>query len=250
MPFIRLQRSIRDLGFKDAVFYALAKALAHLSGGRVQLVRYHLVAQPINAALLPVLRTPGQCVIRQVDAADPVCAAFPRPAEVIRERFARGYECFVAEQKGVFAGYLWLARGTYDEDEVRLRYELADPLQRLCVWDFDVYIEPSFRLGRTFARLWQAVNAHLASEGVNWSISRISAFNPASHAAHRRLGMQRLGSATFLLAGQHQLSFLGRWPYVSLSADKRSCPSLRLTAPPALAGSHPASRQDISTDPH
>ena len=130
---------------------------------------------------------------------------------------------------GTLAGFLWLASGIYEEDEVRCRYQLANPTET--VWDFDVYVEPRFRLGRTFARLWDAANEDLRQRCIRWSISRISAFNPASLAAHARLGALPLGHASFLCLGRLQLAFLpDRWkPQLSWNNEKR--PVLVLRAP-------------------
>lgn len=224
----RLKSVFNQFGVREGLYYLAAKALSAASRGHITFIRYHFVAQPIPETSTPGNRTSAKSTVRIVSPGDPVVASFPRPAEVIANRFANGSTCFVAETNGRFSGFLWLAHGAYEEDEVRCRYVLADPSR--CAWDYDVYVEPDFRIGRTFSRLWEAANTHLASEGVRWSLSRISAFNPASLAAHRRLGIRKVATASFLKCGRVQLSALDRRPYLHLSLSARR-PVLRLSPP-------------------
>ena len=167
--------------------------------------------------------------VREAKVNDPIVARFPRPRQVIAKRFADGTTCLVAEAKERFAGFLWLAHGGYDEDEVRCRYEFASPEQS--VWDFDVYVEPEFRIGRTFSRLWDEANRRLAAQGVRWSYSRISAFNPHSLSVHGRMGARKLFSATFLCIGQVQITLAGNAPYLHFGLSNTSRPQLILSPP-------------------
>lgn len=224
----RLQRIFDELGIRDGLYYLVAKALSTVSCGTITLIRYHFVAQPVPDAATPSGRASAKSTIRLITAGDPVAEAFPRPVEVIKGRFANGNTCFVAETNGRFAGFLWLAHDAYEEDEVRCRYVLGDPAR--CVWDYDVYVEPDFRIGRTFSRLWESANAHLAAQGVRWSLSRISAFNPGSLAAHRRLGIQKIATGSFLKWGSLQLSVLDRAPHIHISLTARR-PVLKLMPP-------------------
>lgn len=237
MPFSRLQNAFEQFGICEGLYYLTAKALSAASRGTITLVRYHFVAQPVpeNAATTRSHPSP-KSTVRIISAGDPLAASFPRPAGVIEGRFANGSTCFAAETNSRFAGLLWLAHDAYEEDEVRCRYVLHDPIH--CVWDYDVYVEPDFRIGRTFSRLWESANAHLAAQGVRWSLSRISPFNPASLAAHRRLGIHTIACASFLKWGGMQLSLLDRWPYIHLSFTDRR-PVLRL-CPPAQGAAVPA----------
>jgi hypothetical protein len=218
----------RRLGPLNASLLLIGRLLTRVSGGRWALFRYYLVAQPIAPKPVQTLRAAaGQ--VRLVEAGDPVVMQFPRPAEVIAARFANSSSCYVAEVRGEFAGYLWLAFDGYDEDEVRCRYEFASPA--LSAWDYDVYVKSEYRLGRTFARLWDAANRDLAMRGVRWTFSRISAFNPNSMAAHRRMGMETLFSATFIRLGTLQLALMGAAPFVHLSWRQQSRPQLTLPLP-------------------
>jgi hypothetical protein len=228
MPIQRIRNTFVQLGALDGSLYFVDRILQAISGQRARLIRYYLVAQPV--ASRPTCRPSAKTPVTLLAPSDPIVALFPRPPEVISRRLREGSSCLVARSGDTFAGFLWLAYEAYDEDEVRCRYELVD--SQRCVWDYDVHVEPEYRLGRSFARLWDAANAHLAAEGIQWSISRISAFNPASLAAHGRLGIQKLGCATFFRFGSLQISILSEAPYLHLSLRSSSHPTLRI-APPA-----------------
>ncbi|HET9977953.1 MAG TPA: hypothetical protein VFQ20_10980 [Burkholderiaceae bacterium] len=225
----KLTRPPATLGVGNGVLYLASRVLVRASAGTVRLLRYRIVAQPIGNAALGGLRADSRTVVRPCAVDSPLVAAFPRPPQVIARRYANGAECFTAVVRDTFAGFIWFQRGAYDEDEVRCRYVLDDA--RRSVWDFDVHVESPYRLGRTLARLWQAVDAHLATQGVQWSFSRISAFNAASIAAHARLGIVDCGSATFLCIGPLQLSLLSMRPFMHLSWSSRQRPSIRLSPP-------------------
>jgi hypothetical protein len=230
MPLKRVTASVASLGWINGLLYLAGRALQRISGGRASLIRYILVAQPVPPNGASPCRPSASSPIRMVAPDDPLVSQFPRPSKVIERRFRVGAQCFAAQAADRFTGFLWLARGAYDEDEVRCRYELARP--ELAAWDFDVYVEPDFRLGRTFARLWGAANSHLAAQGVRWSFSRISAFNPGSLASHARLGIRPLYSATFVRLGRAQIAFIGAAPYLHVSMSPASRPVLRLAPPP------------------
>lgn len=229
MPLQRIARNFTQLGWIEAIHYFVARAASRLTGRRVRIVRYHLVAQPVPVNALATCRPSEKNPVEFVNANDPIAAEFPRPAHVISRRYVNGDQCVVARVGERFAGFLWLARGHYDEDMVRCRYALAAPDES--AWDYDVYVAPDFRSGRTFARLWDTANAHLRANGVRWSYSRIEAVNPGSLNAHRRLGIRKLFSATFICLGPLQLTVAGAAPFLHLSFSERSRPTLRLKPP-------------------
>ena len=213
----------------NALLWKAARAVSLLSGGTCRIQRYYFVAQPVSASALVAESSGRAIVIRRVDADDPLVALFPRPQEVIAARFRMGAVCFAAEREGQFIGFAWLKEDQYSEDEVRCLF-LLDPVEH-AAWDFDVYIDPAFRFGRTFARLWDHVNQWLRERGYRWSLSRISAFNADSLAAHRRLGMRSIGSATFVCVRTVQLTLVGQAPFVHLGWRRDDVPTLRLRAP-------------------
>jgi hypothetical protein len=230
-PVLRWRALVAEHGGPGlAALYLLHRLLQRASGGQAALVPYLLVAQPVSNPVLAAVKADPGTVVERVGPGHPVLAQFPRPQAVINQRFAQGDECHVAWVKGAFAGYIWLARGRYVEDEVRCVFEIAEPA--LGVWDYDVYVEPRLRLGRTMARLWKAVDEVLAAEGVAWSFSRINRFNGASVKAHQRLGAETTGKAFFLQLGSLQAAWLPAAPYVHLSV-RGAGPQLPLRAPTA-----------------
>ena len=157
---------------------------------------------------------------------------FPRPEWAAPYRFDQGAVCFTALKAGEFAGFLWLAFSAYDEDEVRCRYVLQ-PSGKVA-WDFDVYIEPEHRTGILFMKLWDEANRFLAAREIEWSLSRISAFNSGSILSHAKMGARRIGSATFLCLGSWQLAVSSVSPYLHLSTRARSFPTYVLTPEKAM----------------
>ena len=200
-----------------------------VSGGRAYLIRYFVVAQPVPKPFVPVCRLSETDKGYEAEPEDALVGYFPRPRKVISSRFERGDVCLVATIKGVFGGFLWFARKCYDEDQVYCRFVLAEP--ESCVWDYDVYVEPHFRMGRTFARLWDAANQIFAECGIEWSCSRISAFNRQSLQAHGHLGILKLHTLTFICIGPLQLSIFSCKPYVQLSWNGRGCPTVFVYPP-------------------
>lgn len=213
------RRLVRELGAGAAALYVVHKGLQALSGGRMRLVPYVFYAQPLGRASGPALRPDPHTVLVELLHGDSRMADLPRPPDVLAARFAAGGRCHAAWVKGRFAGTIWLARGHYDEDEVRCRYVLGDPA--VSAWDYDVYVDPAFRLGRTMARLWAHVDAELSAQGVRWSFSRISMFNAASIQSHARLGARPVGWAVFVAAGRWQWAVRPGFPWVSFSGRRQ-----------------------------
>ena len=223
-----LRENFEQLGPLNGMLYLLDRIFCVVSRDRARLYRYLLVAQPVSAQNNG-LRTSAASPVQEITRDDPMIADFPRPPEVIAQRFDTGARCFAAEVRDRFAGYLWLSFDGYDEYEVRCRYEFASP--DVSAWDFDVYVVPEFRMGRTFVRLWNMANREMATRGVHWSFSRISVFNPGSMAAHRRMGMNALFTATFLCLGPLQFALIGAAPYIHIGWSAQSRPVVRLQVP-------------------
>lgn len=231
MPLRRVAANIAELGWLDALFFLAGRALSSLTKNRVRIVRYYLVAQPVPSEA-PIARPSLKTTVSFVAQEDPLVEQFPRPADVIARRYQCGSRCLSARAGDRFAGFIWLARGGYDEDMVRCRYEFTHP--RESAWDFDVYVAPEFRLGRTFSRLWDAANQQLRLDGVNWSFSRIESSNHGSLLAHARLGTRKLFSVTFFCIGPLQLTLTSVAPYIHLSTSVRSYPTVRISPPTLL----------------
>jgi hypothetical protein len=225
------KQAVRRLGIANGTLWATARWVAVVSSGRWQIHRYYFVAQPVPDKLQVATGRATGVAIRLIEPDDPLVEQFPRPRHVIVKRFGMNAHCLAAEKDGTFAGFIWLKESEYPEDEVRCVYRL-DPVGN-AVWDFDVHIEPAFRYGRTFIRLWEAANAWMRERNYRWTMSRISAFNPDSLAAHRRLGTVRVGSAVFLRTGRIQIAVLDRAPFVHIGwrADQIPCLLLRVPVP-------------------
>jgi hypothetical protein len=229
-PARAVRDNLRSLGWINGLLYLTAKVLSRGTGGRARLILYELVAQPVSAEpLLPAHR--GKNIrIYEARPDDPlVHSVAGRREGVIRERFSRGARCLVAELRGELAGFLWFMRGDYPEDEVRCLFRPEPPEE--CVWDYDVFVAEKHRLSPVFLKLWQAANELLSAEGVRWSCSRISGFNPASRGSHARLGATKVGSAVFLVLGKWQFMLASRAPFVHASFSEHSRPVLRVRAP-------------------
>lgn len=227
--FKSIKSAISGLGFTDGLLYLLGRALQLVSRGRGCLIRYYVVAQPIPHPFVPVCRRSENDKVTEITPKSSICKEFPRPNAVIRSRFERNFVCLAATSKQAFSGFLWFARSAYDEDEVRCRFVLANPDSM--VWDFDVYVEPRFRLGRTFVRLWDAANERFSSNGIRWSISRISAFNLTSLQSHGHMGLRHLHTLTFICLGKLQIGLMSCSPYVSVSWNETDRPIVVIDVP-------------------
>jgi len=166
--------------------------------------------------------------VRRLLPGDDVLAAFPRPPEVYAARFGQGAICFGALVEGEAAGFIWFTLGAYEEDEVHCTF---DPVPHgTTAWDFDVYVAPRYRYTSVFARLWDAAYTHMRASGVDWTMSRISAFNAGSIRAHIRLGAVERGTLDFLCVGPVQLAFGAFHPRLRLSVGERGKPAYRVHA--------------------
>jgi hypothetical protein len=214
-------------GGLNGTLYLVHRVLDRFGGA---LHRYEFVAQPV--APRPLLSgARGRSIeVRPVAADDPALRQMPLTPDVIARRAGQGAVCFGAFKGEEMLGCLWLCLGPYEEDEVRCRF-VPSPAGRAC-WDFDVYLRPEHRLGLGFARLWDAANAYLRERGIEWSVSRISAFNPRSLAAHSRLGIRRLGSAVFFRLGRVQLTLSSLPPKAHFSLGPNRIPVFMLDASP------------------
>lgn len=211
--FASVRQLAKTLGAGTAACYAVARLLEIATRGTLRLVSYRFVAQPVPQDGETAPARAGAIELRRLQAGDPLVAQLPRPPAVIARRFRDGAHCLAAIKGEKLVGFLWFKEREYVEDEVRCCYRFNPTA---AVWDFDVYIDPEFRLGRLFARLWDFANRELRARGYRWTLSRISAFNPASLAAHARLGARRLGATVFIVAGPVQVSFASCAPYVHL----------------------------------
>lgn len=209
----KLRRASAELGFWNALCYGFDQLLYDRLGWG-GLARYRFYAQPVPPPPERPLRMGAQ-EVRELERGDPAFADLPLGAEVLDYRFAQGAVCHAVIEDGRAVACLWFCFSEYREDMVRAVYRMDrhDPV----TWDFDVYVAPSHRSGRTFARLWQAGNAYLRRRGIQWSLSRISAYNLASITSHERLGARVVGRAAFLWLGPLQIVVSSLTPRLHVS---------------------------------
>jgi hypothetical protein len=229
---IRAWASLRvmaaDCGWPVAFMFACHRLLEVASGARMRVLPYRIMVQPVGQPGAP-LRPDATTVVGRVEPGDALVAQFPRPAPpLLTKRWHGGAACYAATVKGEFAGFVWIQREAYEEDQVRCLYRLPGPQ---AVWDFDVFVQPRFRLGRTMARLWRYVDETLGADGVRWSFSRIEMYNGASIKSHARLGARQVGRVIFVVIGPWQLALADMAPYGHLSLRASSRPVLELRPP-------------------
>ena len=208
----RLRSLVRELGASTAVLYLLDRLLGRISS-KCGFYYYLFVAQPLaDKPRLPLTR--GKAfTFRLIQAPEPLLHSLGRPSAVIDERFAQGAKCLAATKNGGLAGCIWFVHGAYAEDEVSVDFLL--PQDGCCVWDFDVFVAESERLGFLFAKQWDAFDALLKPQGIRYTVSRINAFNQRSIASHRSLGAQVCGQALFLRLGRFQWMLSNRRPFIA-----------------------------------
>lgn len=202
-----------ELGVATACLYLLDRFIRKLDGTS-GFYFYRFVAQPLAKQPRLSANRGKAFTFFLLDAPDPILDVLGRPSSVILERFARGAQCLVASKNGLLVGCIWFVYGAYTEDEVCVSYLL--PKEGHCVWDFDVYVADSERLGFLFAKQWDAFDALLKPKNVRYTISRINAFNQRSMSSHRSLGAKSCGWALFICLGSFQWMISNQRPYFSV----------------------------------
>jgi len=225
------QPIVATLGWWTGSLYVLARALRRLCPF-FSVEKYYVVAQPVSRRkLLPESR--GKDIsVRPMDHDDPLIAQLPRSPEEMARRFKRWPDAFLAMRKNRIIGHLWITRSAYREPVHRAEF-VPEPPGRTA-WDFDMWIDPGERLGFAFARLWDSCNSYFLEQGVTWTCSRVSAFNPESLQAHARLGMRPMHSLLYFGAGRVELLIADVAPFVALSFSPRSFPIIKVAAPAEL----------------
>jgi hypothetical protein len=217
-----------ELGRANALLYVAGRGLAALSP-KLGLYKYYLAAQAVPTEPRLPTHLGRHIAIRSISEGDSALQSFPVPSAVIEARFRQGAICLGAFKGDELMGYAWLLTGPYEEDEVRTRF-VPLPAGR-AAWDFDVYVEPRYRLSLVFLRLWDSVHDYMRAHGVAWSMSRISAFNIMSLMAHKRLGAQIVGSAIYIILGPCQVMWSTVQPFFHISLRATSVPTVHVCAP-------------------
>jgi len=215
-------------GGTTALLYGIERGCARLHLP-IRVRAYILMAQPVAASPRLSPDRVKHFAVRFLNEGDSALERMPLSNAVLASRFEQGAECLGLFHGSELAAYLWLCRGVYEEDEVRCRF-LPEPAERTA-WDFDVYVMPAYRASFAFSALWDAADTYLRQQGVQWSLSRISAFNITSVSSHEALGAQEVGRATFLTIGRLQLSKASLSPHCNISLSPRTRPVIRVQAP-------------------
>ncbi|MFO1300364.1 MAG: GNAT family N-acetyltransferase [Burkholderiaceae bacterium] len=205
---------IRRIGAIGWLAYACDRALSSVFAGRVRFTALWFYAQPVDRIPTIEPRASDRMQIRVIAHDEIPEEAFGRPPGAVSERFAHGGVCIAALKDSELAGFMWL-----QFDELRERLVRCDfvprPHGKAC-WDFDFFVAPQYRLGRTFGRLWSHAKAYLGARGVETTLSWIAFDNAASQRAHERMGAKPVGWALVLTAWKLQLVLTSARPHVSL----------------------------------
>lgn len=213
--------SVRQIGLWPYCVYLLGRLLRAMSLG--DSVHYCFMAVDLSEVLqnagkktIPSLVTLGK--------GDERLEAIDAPMDVVEARFAGGAVCSALSGKVTLKAWIWSQSDFYDEDEVRARYVLPET----AVWDFGAYIQPRYRLGRSFEALWHGFAQGSIHQGKTHSFSRIATHNAASMNAHGRLPHAVLGYCTFIRVFGLQLSMSALLPHWHLSRSDDDQPVFHL----------------------
>ncbi len=220
MPRLKgLRADIRRMGVVGWMLYAADRLLDRATRGHARLWAFRFYAQPVPTR--PMLSPSASKKLRvgrlAPDEIDPL--RFERPAGAIEERFAAGSTCIAALDAQELAGFMWLHFGTLQERLVACDFEPI-PTGQTC-WDYDFEVLPRFRLGRTFARLWDEAYKLLRDRGVAASVSWIAFPNLASQRAHARMGAQRVGWLIVLDVYGYKFSAQSNRPFARITPPTR-----------------------------
>jgi len=216
----KIKKTTSEIGPKNTFFYLFHRLLSSISSERIKLLIINIALQPITETPSIPIKFGRNIDVAEISANDAVINQFPRPKHVTLQRFSSGAKCFVAYNKGEFAGYIWCTSKTFKENDIRCDYTPYP--DNLVTWDFDLYIEPKYRLGFVFAKLWNEVNINLHSKGIKATLSRINGFNGASLRSHKKLGAQIIAEQLVLKLFSFQLIASSIRPYMSISITDKS----------------------------
>lgn len=208
--------SLKTLGMGTALSYGAARLTNNVPW--LGYHRYRLLAVP--RAGMP--KMPGGYRALTLSARDLADHAIDVDNSVQAARFAQGMVCIGAFAGAALCGVNWLTTGSFDEDEVRVRYVLPPG----AAWDTGLWIPPERRMSRAFAALWAGSAAWLADHDLNWSVSRIADYNLSSLNSHRRMQAVDIKRLLALRVGNMQI-ILGATPCVA-RADHGAMPCVKV----------------------
>jgi hypothetical protein len=209
----------------------LTCALRRISRGRVRLLHYRIVAQPVPAASAPRVTGGRGLAVERVGPEHVLLAQFPHRPDALRRRFAQHAMCYGAHRHGELAGYLWVQEPPFADRDAGCCFVPA-PAGR-AAWDYDLWIAPAWRMSRAFQRLWDAAHDDLRARGIAWTLSCVQGANRTSLASHQRLGARAVSQAWILRIGERQLAAFTQPPFVDLNLFTGARARLVVRAPQA-----------------
>jgi len=224
-----IQSALRHFGIFNGCLYLFNQLSKKMFGDGVILEKFYIYAQPLTQEKILPVKKAGKYKLINLKRESTDLRIFGRPTKVIEDRYDKGGQCIGCFKNDKLLGYIWFTFESYNEDVVRCVY-IPYPKETTC-WDYDIFIEPKYRIGFVFAALWDALNEELYSKGYRWSMSRISAFAVESIKSQSRLGAKRIGMLIFLKLFGSQLLFSSNSPYVHLSFSEKNYPHLVVRFP-------------------
>ena len=215
----RLRVDIRGMGGMGWTLYASDRLLDRVSRGRVRLWAFRFFAQPVPARSMLSHSGKTKLRISPINAGDIRSECFNRPAGAVEERFLDGSTCIAAVDGEELAGFMWLHFGRLQERLLACDFE-PFPRGRTC-WDYDLEVLPRFRLGRTFARLWDEAYKLLREHNVEASVSWIAFSNRSSQRAHERMGARPVGWLIAFEMYGWKLAIQSAWPFIHLALPRQ-----------------------------
>jgi GNAT superfamily N-acetyltransferase len=225
--FGRLSALVDELGGTATALYLIDRLFGRF-GNFIRLTPCLILAQPVPDK--PLLR-PGRgasVAVDRIEALGEGFAGMPMDETDLARRQAADAIGFAARKDGTVLGYQWLSLDAHDDELFCCRFEI-EPMHS-GAFDFDIFIRPEHRSSLAFVRLWDTAFAFLREHGVRWTFSYVSRFNPASVAAHRRLGGIETGRALFLRFGSTEVIMTNWRPWFHYAGGTRR-PVIRLRAP-------------------
>ncbi len=184
----KITKLIRHLKKKENRFFLLQSGLKIIN---IHIEDFYLMVQPIPQKSV-VKQRKNKIKITLIEPEQYNYGWFPsRKKEFIKLRFEQGSKCWVAFKEERAIGCIWIMPGSFKEDIARIR--LIPLPEGQTAWDFDIYIDESFRMGRLFGQLWNVASIWMREQGFYWTASRIDCNNEASLRAHKRLGAKSSG---------------------------------------------------------
>lgn len=218
---------IRHMGFVGWAAYALDRALQRTTGGSIRFNVIHFYFQPSDSADLPAAKPSDSMRVGPIAPCQADPGAFERRPEVIAERFRSGSTCIAALKGEELLGFMWLQFGSMYAPDLRLKLDIGNRAD--LAWDYDMFIQPKYRLGKVFGRLWAGANEELRKRGCIGTLSGVLIENGGSARAHVRLGARRIGWLAMICIGRTRINISSLRPWISLSRPDRQ-PTLRFGA--------------------